>query len=110
MAGFHLFDENEELNDLRGNNRDELQIGQYNQNFAVNEQYSKELEKITEKYQLPSDVALPFVLAGGTAEHQTAKQLADDVVYNKAKKEAEIWHEMTVIEEMMPVYLEYGLD
>ena len=26
------------------------------------------------------------------------------------KKEAEIWHEMTVIEEMMPVYLEYGLD
>ena len=25
------------------------------------------------------------------------------------KKEAEIWHEMTVIEEMMPVYLEYGL-
>ena len=26
------------------------------------------------------------------------------------KKEAEIWHEMTVIEEMMPVHLEYGLD
>ena len=26
------------------------------------------------------------------------------------KKEAQIWHEMTVIEEMMPVYLEYGLD
>ena len=26
------------------------------------------------------------------------------------KKEAEIWHEMTAIEEMMPVYLEYGLD
>ena len=25
------------------------------------------------------------------------------------KKEAAIWHEMTVIEEMMPVYLEYGL-
>ena len=94
MAGFHLFDENEELNDLRGNNRDELQIGQYNQNFAVNEQYSKELEKITEKYQLPSDVALPFVLAGGTAEHETAKQLAEEVVYNRAKKEGEIWQEL----------------
>ena len=26
------------------------------------------------------------------------------------KKEAELWHEMTVIEEMMPVYLEYGLN
>ena len=25
------------------------------------------------------------------------------------KREAAIWHEMTVIEEMMPVYLEYGL-
>jgi len=25
------------------------------------------------------------------------------------KNEAKIWHEMTVIEEMMPVYLEYGL-
>lgn len=25
------------------------------------------------------------------------------------KKEAAIWHEMTVVEEMMPVYLEYGL-
>lgn len=92
--GFHLFDENKEVDDALSNKHDDLQIAQYNNNFAVQDLYSQQLEKITEKYQLPADVALPFVLAGGTAEHETAKQLAEEVVYNRVKKESEIWQEL----------------
>jgi len=59
----------------------------------------------------------------GTASHHLGKTEAAKKYFNRVKellggvntiealkKEAEIWHEMTVIEEMMPVYLEYGLD
>tara|TARA_B100000579_G_C22192570_1_gene559163 strand:+ start:182 stop:514 length:333 start_codon:yes stop_codon:yes gene_type:complete len=37
------------------------------------------------------------------------KELDKDNTLAKIKKGMEIWHEMTVYEEMMPVYLEYGL-
>jgi len=91
---FHLFDENKEIDDALSNKHDDLQIGQYNNNFAVNDLYSKTLEEITEKFQLPASIAVPFVLAGGTAEHESAKQIAEEVVYNRAKKEGEIWQEL----------------
>ena len=58
----------------------------------------------------------------GTANHHLGKKenaqkyfdrvielLGGENTIAALKKEAEIWHEMTVIEEMMPVYLEYGL-
>ena len=38
-----------------------------------------------------------------------AVKAAIKIQLDALKKEAAIWHEMTVIEEMMPVYLEYGL-
>jgi TolB-like protein len=58
----------------------------------------------------------------GTASHHLGKKENAQKYFNRViellggentiealKKEAAIWHEMTVIEEMMPVYLEYGL-
>ena len=58
----------------------------------------------------------------GTASHHLGKKenaqkyfdrvkelLGGENTLEALKKEAAIWHEMTVIEEMMPVYLEYGL-
>ena len=36
-------------------------------------------------------------------------EILGDNTLEKMKKGMEIWHEMTVYEEMMPVYLEYGL-
>ena len=58
----------------------------------------------------------------GTASHHLGKKenaqkyfdrvkelLGGENTLDALKKEAAIWHEMTVIEEMMPVYLEYGL-
>ena len=58
----------------------------------------------------------------GTASHHLGKKenaqkyfdrvkelLGGENTIEALKREAEIWHEMTVIEEMMPVYLEYGL-
>ena len=92
--GFHLFDDNEEMDFISGNNRDDLQIGQYNQNFKLNPNIQPELENVTEKYQYPADVALPFVLAGGTADSPVAGQLANSIAQNKVKKESEIWQEL----------------
>ena len=58
----------------------------------------------------------------GTASHHLGKKenaqkyfdrvkelLGGENTLDALKQEAKIWHEMTVIEEMMPVYLEYGL-
>ena len=58
----------------------------------------------------------------GTASHHLGRKENAQKYFNRViellggentiealKKEAAIWHEMTVIEEMMPVYLEYGL-
>ena len=92
--GFHLFDENEEMDFILGNTYDDLQIGQLNTQFALQPQVASELEKVTEKFQVPADIALPYVLAGGTAEADTMKQIADDVAYNRAKKEAVVWEEL----------------
>ena len=36
-------------------------------------------------------------------------EILGDNTLAKIKGGMEIWHEMTVYEEMMPVYLEYGL-
>ena len=58
----------------------------------------------------------------GTASHHLGKKenaqkyfdrvkqlLGGENTLEALKQEAQIWHEMTVYEEMMPVYLEYGL-
>jgi len=58
----------------------------------------------------------------GTASHHLGKKENAQKYFDRVKEllggkntlealknEAKIWHEMTVIEEMMPVYLEYGL-
>ena len=112
--GFHLFDDNEEMDFISGNNRDDLQIGQYNQNFKLNPNIQPELENVTEKYQYPADVALPFVLAGGTADSPVAGQLANSIAQNRVKKESEIWQELKDryeyenLEDNKPTYYSLG--
>ncbi len=43
------------------------------------------------------------------AHFDKISEILGDNTLEKMKKGMEIWHEMTVYEEMMPVYLEYGL-
>jgi hypothetical protein len=90
--GFHLFDENEEMDYIVGNNYDDLVIGQLNNNLGIN--FAETLERVTEKYQLPSDVAVPYVLAGGTEDSVVAREIAEDIAFNRAKSTGQIWTEM----------------
>ena len=92
--GFHLFDENEEMDFIIGNTYDNLQIGQYNKNFSLNPEITKNFEDVVEKFQLPADVALPYVLAGGTADMSAGKQIAEDIAFNATKNKAQIWTEL----------------
>ena len=56
-----------------------------------------------ENRKLSTILAMDFV-------NYSSKMAEDDAGNIRSfKKEVAIWHEMTVIEEMMPVYLEYGL-
>jgi hypothetical protein len=75
-----------------GNNYDDLVIGQLNNNLGIN--FAETLERVTEKYQLPSDVAVPYVLAGGTEDSVVAREIAEDIAFNRAKSTGQIWTEM----------------
>ena len=84
------------------------------------------LKKLGKKYQVHGKIYLTSSLLWcnhymGTANHGSGNkekaqahfdkisEILGDNTLEKMKKCMEIWHEMTVYEEMMPVYLEYGL-
>ena len=102
----------DKVNRVPGNNFAQVALHQDSKNWA------KALE-VMEDLPIPSLWWWNHYM--GTANHglgNTEKaqahfdkiaEILGDNTLAKIKRGMEIWHEMTVYEEMMPVYLEYGL-